>query len=141
MTTFEKLDLIADSYIPLFFIYAILNIAQTYKTDKIKGIIKVVTLISLIAPVYIIQSIDNHFHIWESFLYDYSSHTAFSLAMVFFFIHDKIKTISIIVSLFLCYLLLMIYQQYHTAEDIITTIISLMPFMYFISSYSNKKLI
>ncbi|VAW65612.1 hypothetical protein MNBD_GAMMA09-1251 [hydrothermal vent metagenome] len=140
MTHFEKLDLIADSYIPLILAYSVYTITQTFKASKKSGFIKSIQLLSLIALVYITQAVDNYFYIWKSFSYDYSTHTAFSLAIVLFFIHENIKITLILVGTFFCYLLLMIYQKYHTPEDIITTAIILTPFMYFISVVTRNML-
>jgi len=140
MTLYDKLDVIADSYIPIIFLYSIYKIIVYTIKSKSEGAIKLIQLTTLISVVYIVQSIDNKYQIWLSYTHDYSTHTAFSLAIVYFYIYSDLKSKLIITASFLCYLLLMLYQKYHTITDILTTIAILSPAMYYISYYAKKQL-
>jgi len=140
MTLYEKLDFIADSYNPLLFLFALYITINIFTKSKNKGIIKGVLLTTLLATVYIVQALDNSFGAWSYFNSDYSTHTAFSFALVMFFIYESKKQIIIVISSFILYLVLMLYQQYHTLTDILSTIAILSPIMYFLAYYSQLQL-
>ncbi|TQV89633.1 hypothetical protein [Aliikangiella coralliicola] len=134
MSLYEKLDWVADSYSPILLVIAISVIVHVFRTQgRHQGSLRVAQLFLLLALVYLLQFIDNRWMIWHSFGLDYSTHTAFALAIVVFTWFDGRKLrIGILIS-FIAYLLLMLYQQYHTVADMVTTILVLTPLMYLIS--------
>jgi len=141
MTLYEKLDIIADSYNPALLVISILIIFSNLKSKgKTFAFYKLGLLVSLITLVYIFQIIDNHFNIWVAFGLDYSTHTAFAAAIIFFILFDSIKIKTPIIISFVCYLALMLYQEYHTVADILTTIAAISPLMYAVAYYVNLRL-
>lgn len=141
MTTFEILDIIADSYIPVLLLISLAIVVNSFKSRGIKiGFYHLCLLTALISLVYLFQFLDRAFSLWLYFGLDYSTHTAFALAIVAFVAFTTRKnTIHVIVS-FLCYLLLMLYQHYHSLADIVVTIAAVSPFM-FLSYYSTRHFI
>jgi len=74
---------------------------------------------------YAIMFVDNHLSLWPQFNMDYSTHTAVALVLVvnlwvMMNFLQGIWSVSLLVSL-LGYFLLMLYQQYHTVADILST--------------------
>ncbi len=96
-------------------------------------------LFSLITIVYIIRFVDNYYLLWQSYALDYSTHTAFSLAMVFFFLSYNFKLKMGVIFSFVIYLTLMVYQKYHTIVDILTTIAILFPVMVVMNVYFDSR--
>ena len=141
MTLYEKLDIVADSYNPLLLMTAIVLLLYAFKSKgKMVGLYKVVLLIALIAIVYAMQFIDKQSGLWAAFGRDYSTHTAFSMAIVFFVLFDGRAIKSAIIFSFVCYLGLMLYQKYHTVTDIVTTVLVVSPFMYAATYYAHRRL-
>ena len=140
MTLYEILDIIADSYNPVLLLISIYVVIKTLSSSTSNGIIKLLHLVSLLSSVYIVQAIDRYFSLWASYKIDYSTHTAFSLAIVFFFTFSTIKQLSLISISYIVYLLLMLYQEYHTFTDIISTIAILSPIMYFLGYLTMTRL-
>jgi small-conductance mechanosensitive channel len=80
--------------------------------------------------------IDNMVGIWPSFGLDYSTHTAVSLSIALSLCVLVLKARTIMACTFLMYMLLMLYQEYHTALDIVTT----MAPMLFVAAISHRLL-
>lgn len=141
MTTFEILDIIADSYIPVLLLVCLAIVVNSFRSNGIKnGIYHLCLLTILILLVYFFQFLDHTFSLWLNFGLDYSTHTAFALAIVIFVVFTTRKITIAVVASFLCYLLLMLYQQYHTLADIVVTIAAISPFM-LLSYYSTRHFI
>jgi hypothetical protein len=130
MITYQQLDVIADSYIPILFVISVFVLALDIFKSENKNNRKFSELISIIvsiAIVYLVMALDNNFGIWLLFELDYSTHTALSLVFVAY-LSSKSKTLLVFsVVSFLFYVLLMLYQKYHTIADIISTSVALMP--------------
>lgn len=141
MTTFEILDIIADSYIPVLLLISLAIVVNSFKSRGIKiGFYHLSLLTALITLVYLFQFMDHVFSLWPYFGLDYSTHTASALAIVAFVTYTaRNTTIPVLVS-FLCYLLLMLYQHYHSLADIVVTIAAIGPFM-FLSFYYTRHFI
>lgn len=121
MPSFETLDMIADSYTPLLLIIVLLNFIYTIKKKsevvKFHGVI----LLGGVVITYGIMFLDNLLHLWPVLGLDYSTHTAAALSLVIYLIVSY-KVLWIIWSTSLvCYIVLMIYQEYHTLMDIVST--------------------
>ncbi|PCK06961.1 MAG: hypothetical protein COA42_16740 [Alteromonadaceae bacterium] len=127
MTRYEILDSIADTYTPLLLIaylsYSIFYFRAGDRTAYLKGLWG-------LAVAYLIMFLDNATQLWHAFNLDYSTHSSVALAFIMFHLHKrKLVTppaIGIIGSL-LAYYLLEIYQQYHSAADILSTVIIIAP--------------
>lgn len=127
MTTYEILDAIADSYNPLLFIgYVIFAGVYWRRGDRLAA----VKGFAGILVAYALMFTDNALHIWASLGLDYSTHSAVALALVGFHLHKRPWSSPAAMGLFtslLLYYALMVYQQYHTVMDILTTAIIVGP--------------
>ena len=128
MLTYSQLDVIADSYIPLLAIISLCRLAmETAKSGVKKAFFELMLMVAAVFIVYMLMFIDNQFHIWPMLGLDYSTHTALSLVFVVYLSSKNHTLLLWSICSFLCYALLMIYQQYHTAADIFSTGIVLLP--------------
>jgi hypothetical protein len=81
------------------------------------------TLIATTLIVYGLMFLDNKFKLWEMFGSDFSTHTATALRLtiyIYFQTHFLLLKRSVC-AVFLLYCALMVYQQYHTPLDIVST--------------------
>lgn len=129
MSTYEILDAIADSYNPLLFVgYVIFSVIYWRRGDKgasIRGF-------SGIVIAYCLMFIDSTLGLWKSLDLDYSTHTAVAVALIVFHVHKRslssAPAISFMASL-LAYCALMVYQEYHSVLDIVSTALVIAPFV------------
>lgn len=127
MTTYEVLDLVADSYTPLLFLgYLAYSVFYWRSGDRlawVKGLVGIVI-------AYFFMFIDGFAHLWESLSMDYSTHSAVALALIIFHVHKRrlqsAPAITLVISL-VGYYGLEVYQQYHTVLDIISTAVVVGP--------------
>lgn len=127
MPSYETLDNIADAYNPVLFalslIYAVFYFRRGDRLAGLKGILGLFIC-------YFILWLDNQLRIWPQFALDYSTHTAVAFAFTYFLLHKRDKnnsfSICLAVSL-LAYFALMLYQQYHTLLDILSTLLIITP--------------
>ncbi|MFC1749981.1 hypothetical protein ACFL2V_14370 [Pseudomonadota bacterium] len=144
MTTFEKLDAIADTYSPLLLLILLFYVVSAaYKKNWLELELLLFSSVLGLGVVYGLMFLDKAVIIWERIGLDYSTHTAFAVCLVF--VLAKITrrfTKSLIASLVL-YVLLMLYQKYHTLADVVTTalVISvLLSFILFLRRHSVNRL-
>ena len=132
MLSYEVLDRIADSYTPILLIaFIIFSIIYYKRGDRLAGLKGLLgTLVC-----YLIMWLDNHLEIWPSISLDYSTHSSVAFSLVYFLIHKRDSrnpaSIGIIVSL-VFYYLLVLYQQYHTVLDIVSTLVVVIPLIIYI---------
>lgn len=128
--TYEQWDAIADAYIPLLLIITLLFIVRDVIRKGIGQTIgSIIALVISIVIAYAIMFIDIALNIWPSFESDYSTHTALALVFVCYFsLRIKAQMITVVTSL-LAYFGLMVYQQYHTVLDILSTTLVLLPLL------------
>jgi len=130
----------ADLFIPLAILFIAYTVYKTIKHNaKGQGVKQGVFFILLLTLVYVVRLIDNYFSIWPLFSLDYSTHSAFFLAILFFFWFDTIRIKILMLFLFVFYAMLMVVQKYHTISDVLTTVGVLLPFMGIVT-YIMKKL-
>jgi len=130
MTLYQILDFVADSYNPIALAVLLAVIIKEYQiTSKAKGMISAVSLLSGLFIVYGIQWIDKAFGIWSRFGLDYSTHTAFSICIITLSVSLRVRGREIILLSLAGYLLLMLYQGYHTLMDIAATGIVIFPLL------------
>lgn len=126
--SYQILDKIADSYIPLLALFGLVSVfipsGLRIITDKF------IRLLGLVLLAYSFMYLDNYFGVFPSVGLDYSTHTALSLGLTYFlsWLHKQYKIYFL--SVLVAYLLLMLYQQYHTVADIIATGIVMTPFVW-----------
>ena len=124
MLDYQTLDTIADAYSPLIALIALFCIFYSAKKlDWGKCRAQVALLLGGLFIIYGLQFLDNHFIIWGRFSLDYSTHTAFAWVFTLFLIVNLPKYSSVLgVSVF-AYMSLMLYQGYHSVNDMATTLI------------------
>lgn len=128
MLSYEVLDAIADSYIPLLVLYSLFLIARKGINNGVKyATAYLLVLFAGILPVYLIMYFDILFKVWPMFGLDYSTHTALTIAVVAYLSVYNTKYIYYFIGSLVGYCLLMLYQQYHTLLDIVTTAVVIYP--------------
>ena len=121
MTAYEIIDFICDSVNPiLFFVAIFLALAELTKRNFKASAVALSFLFASLGLVYGILFIDNKIKIWESFGSDYSTHTAFAIAVCVSISVIK-KWNKWLLFVILLYALAMLYQRYHTILDIFST--------------------
>lgn len=138
---FHLLDTIADAVNPLLLVAALaMAIASLMKKDMFA----LIRLIYIAVVVYGMMLLDNALKIWELFGSDYSTHTAVALGLnTFIYFHMRHLIIRCLTwALFLIYCGLMLYQQYHTLLDVVSTIVVigvLLSLLYWREGYLFKR--
>ncbi|WNO11570.1 hypothetical protein [Teredinibacter sp. KSP-S5-2] len=136
--TYEQLDVIADAYTPtllISFILCVTYIATRKKEQRIHVGRAVVFLTALLIASYGLMFLDNAIGLWPTFGLDYSTHTAVSLSLIIgLVVLIQRKVVWIILS-FVAYLLLMLYQQYHSVSDIVTTSVCILVIAYLLEHF------
>ena len=67
--------------------------------------------------------LDNKLQLWPALGLDYSTHTAVALVLVVYLLANSLKASWFWLTSLVGYVLLMLYQRYHTVADIMTTAI------------------
>ncbi len=139
MPSFQTLANIADIYIPLLaFLCAWLLYQYSLKRNRLKLVCLGGLLVVSIALVYAIRFMDKYFEFWLYFGWDYSTHSALSLVLVMCLSVMWQRLLTLWLISLLGYFLLMVYQQYHSVIDIVSTVIVvagiLLPLFYRISN-------
>lgn len=125
MIAYEVIDAICDAVNPALFIVAI-GIAGFHclkKNYKYSLFVGMAILYGLFVT-YGILLIDTKIHLWKRMGMDYSTHTAFAFSMCFV-IAVFLRKPMLMSTVFIGYILAMVYQKYHTVADIFTTIFAL----------------
>lgn len=122
MLDYETLDSIADSYVPVLVVLSLASLSRTAILSRwrLLGIHTAAMSFGLLIS-YGLMFIDAQLQIWPIFGLDYSTHTAVSLAMVVFLNITAKKYWYVWAGSLVCYVLLMLYQGYHSSADIFTT--------------------
>ena len=93
--------------------------------------------------VYGLMRLDNAVGIWAAAGLDYSTHTALSLVLVTYLcIHARRFMVLWDISL-LSYFILVLYQRYHSAGDLLTTTVAVMVSLYvsfsFLTGFNKRQ--
>ncbi len=123
MLSYQTLDSIADAYIPLlaFVAIAFIIVALIRKEWQL-AVRRFFSVLSGLGIAYGLMFIDNALRIWSRQGLDYSTHTAVALVLITFLVFCS-KPLSLLwLGSFATYVLLMLYQGYHTVADIISTV-------------------
>lgn len=125
MLSYEVLDSIADAYNPLLLIISIVIIITALYAKRWRlALMLALTIVVDVVLAYGLKYVDQEFEIWTSFGLDYSTHTATSVALVVFLSVNARRFIALWIGSLLAYFGLMLYQGYHTTEDILTTLLA-----------------
>jgi ABC-type transporter Mla maintaining outer membrane lipid asymmetry permease subunit MlaE len=142
--SYETLDAIADAYTPLllmlFLIGLGVNLYQCWPNYR-KSVLDFVFLLMLLIASYGLMFIDKAFGLWTAFGSDYSTHTAVALSLVFALCVLTPCPAKWIAGSMCAYAGLMVYQQYHSVLDIISTavVISIFALLFFRMIFSKKN--
>lgn len=122
MPSYEALDAIADAYTPLLAIMSLsfLVVALFKARWRLAGL-RLLTLAAGLAVAYGLMYVDARFNIWPTLGLDYSTHTAVALVLVVFLGVNQARLVLPAVGSLIVYILLMLYQGYHTVSDIALT--------------------
>lgn len=123
---YENLDTIADAYIPLLLAIYLGGLIRILYLDwpnyRRSGLTLLFGSGSLLIA-YGIMFLDNATGIWPSLGMDYSTHTAVAFALIFSIsLLFPAKRLWLTGSL-VAYILLMLYQRYHSLADILSTLL------------------
>ena len=137
--TYEQWDTIADAYTPALGVLCLLLLLRPLVTrDRTTAAIRAIHLLVGLLIAYGLMLLDDAFGLWAAAGMDYSTHSALSLVLVTYLcIHAPRLMLLWDLSLLL-YFLLLIYQQYHSASDLVTTTLAVMVTLYASFSVLNR---
>ena len=138
--TYQQLDVIADSYIPLLGILTLVWLLIKASRLGIKSaLIETVTTSLGVMYIYALMFLDAYFTAYASIGLDYSTHTALALVFVttLSLIGKQVRRITVISMV--CYCLLMFYQGYHTLADMALTSLMTLPVLVWLKCLPNRK--
>ena len=136
------LSIVADIYIPLITLMIVIELTLTNKLlTNNQHLLKfrLLLLTGSLASAFGLMAIDNIFQLWASLGLDYSTHSAVALGLVLLLCLLK-PTVYIyyLVSLLL-YFWLMVLLRYHTALDILSTVLIILPLKLGVFSFVKTK--
>ncbi len=136
------LSIVADIYIPLITLVIVIELTLTNKLlTNNQHLLKfrLLLLTGSLASAFGLMAIDNIFQLWASLGLDYSTHSAVALGLVLLLCLLK-PTVYIyyLVSLLL-YFWLMVLLRYHTALDILSTVLIILPLKLGVFSFAKTK--
>ncbi len=122
MLNYETLDAIADAYIPLLALFAFgMVVSGLWAAQWKLSAIRSLSLVGIAFIAYGFMTLDAYFNIGSFLSRDYSTHTAVSIGLIIF-LYFNVRRLAIVwIGSFILYLMLMLYQQYHTLADILVT--------------------
>jgi hypothetical protein len=123
--SYETLDAIADTYIPILALVSFVSLGKTIISSQWRLLtIHSALLVAGILLAYGLMLLDIFAGIWPVLGLDYSTHTAVALVLVCYLAVVFRKYFAIWIGSSIAYFLLMLYQGYHTVADIGTTILA-----------------
>ena len=121
---YETLDTIADAYTPLLAVSALLAIIFIPSAKRFTDmVLRFLFLLLLLIMAYGLMFLDQWLDLWPALGWDYSTHTAVAFVLVIFLSIMLPKLMAVFNASLVVYFALMLYQQYHTVADIISTVI------------------
>ncbi|MDZ7922828.1 MAG: hypothetical protein U5M23_01945 [Marinagarivorans sp.] len=140
MLNYQTIDAIADAYIPTLLVVTALSMAIHFKNPHtlLTSICKLALLMLL---PYGLMLADQALHLWQKLHWDYSTHTAVAATCCWYLfwlgkgtvLASRIFHSRFIYSLWplslAAYLTLMDYQNYHSWQDMLSTLVALAPLL------------
>ncbi len=142
--SYEALDTIADAYTPLLLIVFLMtlgvNLYRLWPNYR-EPVLHFGFLLMLLTVSYGFMFIDKALGLWPAFGSDYSTHTAVALSLVFALCVLTPRQAKWIAGSMFAYAALMVYQQYHSVLDIVSTtsLISLFALVFLRAMFNKKK--
>lgn len=119
---YEILDKTADLYIPLLAFIAIACMSSGSQNWVKIVFFRLIFLIILLGVAYGFMFLDNYYYIWPKLGLDYSTHTAVSSVLVLFLVLLIPRFLLLWSASLVVYYSLMLYQEYHSLTDILSTV-------------------
>jgi hypothetical protein len=119
MTTYEKLDWIADSVIPTLSVLALILPWLPRYRAAIPGWKRVLCTVLGVALAYAVMFLDMRTGAWAAISLDYSTHSATCVALLVSLSYLSRRWLVAAIAIGVAYAALMIYQHYHTIADIL----------------------
>lgn len=123
--SYETLDAIADAYNPMLFFSVLLFCFLQIRKERFSlrtALSYGVEIMLYLFAVYGLKYLDQRFGLWPGVGWDYSTHTAFALAMTWpLWLYQASPLRWCWPLSFVAYAVLMMYQGYHSFADIIST--------------------
>jgi len=121
MLSYETIDALCDAINPLLFVLCLTGIGLAIRRKETQAAIQnSLFLFIALLLVYSLMAIDHTYTIWPAFDSDYSTHTAFLLAMCAS-LSRQFRRTGLWIIIALVYMCLMYYQKYHTLLDMLST--------------------
>jgi hypothetical protein len=127
LVTYQQLDAIADGVNPALAILALVLPFLVRPSQQYGHLAFLLSTGISMAVMYAIGWVDRVAGLWATFRLDYSQHTAFAAVLVFsFFAWNRRLGVALAIVL-IGYVALMLYQEYHTIADMLTTVLVIVP--------------
>ena len=121
MTEYSFIDGVLDTYNPLLFVISLIIGARKIIKRQTHKVVRLVAMMAVsFGYVYGMYFLDKHMQIWTSFGLDYSTHTAFAIAVSMTICSVK-QWVEVLMILFCFYVVGMLFMDFHTVEDIVAT--------------------
>ncbi|EAT13860.1 hypothetical protein HF888_10510 [Bermanella marisrubri] len=131
MLSYSQWGLVADAYIPVLALITLIFLLKELVKFNFQRPLKQLLWIFISGCfVYGVMAVDQALNIWSAVGLDYSTHSAVALIFVVFLVLQKsIAAVLSIVS-FVLYAWLMMYLNYHSILDILTTALVVTPIIF-----------
>lgn len=137
--SYEQLDCIADSYIPLLIVVTLFLLGRQSLAESFQKILgSVLALVASILFIYLLMFADQKLSLWSSAELDYSTHTALALCFVCLLSFRGASWFGFALISMILYCGLMLYQEYHTVADILTTSLAVLPVILALHLWQNR---
>lgn len=136
MTWQQGLDFIADAINPSLLVLAL--VASWLQQGKPPWAFWGRIFLSLVV-VYGMMFIDNQFQLWPRLGWDYSTHTAFAVAVIVSLGMFHRRWFLILIPVLVIYAALMMILDYHSLADIVTTTLVIAPLTALIQGLGRSK--
>ncbi len=142
---YHQLDTIADAYIPALAVVSVLIIfRETIVEGFSKSRTNIAILLSCSVFAYGLMFLDRWIKFWSAMGLDFSTHTAIAWVFVVF-LFDRTKTTkkinvsqAFVVLSMGAYIVLMLYQKYHTGLDVFSTSMVIVPIFVLLQNISRR---
>ena len=130
--TYEQWDAVADSINP---IMALLVIALPFllRPDRENRRLGFFAATGIgMAIMYALGWLDQRLLIWSAMGLDYSTHTGFAIVLIVSIWHWNRRAGALGTAVGMAYAVLMLYQRYHTAADVLSTAVVITAFTWIV---------
>lgn len=136
----SNLAVIADSYSPILVLASLYQLTLRFKMNGSKtAVLDSLAIIFCLIFIYTLMIADNSVHIWHSASLDYSTHSAFAIVWVTYLCMPGGSLVFPAILSLCAYFGLMVYMQYHSIADILTTSLATAPLIFLLMRRMLKK--